>query len=293
MPVLLGFTFFMGLMISSLIAAVLGFKNGSSLVMTAFGGTAGVFFVMASWASVIKRDLSGMGKWLFVGAIVIMVGGIKAWQKDYSRPVVQMRMRQNGSLSGKGTWLLRGLEEVNSRGNQFLNQNEDQAQWVNDWLARNQETGTGRILPTEPTNLDEPWKVETDFELDPLVNVPGPSAITIPYGLAPGKLYAMASFKAIETHRFPQACSSTEFRETTTLKFPSKIKITRIPANVKASIGSYHYQARYRLKGQTILVYRIYRSKRSSPFCEASVNRDWNQFRQVLQRDLRGQVFFR
>lgn len=75
-PVLLGFTFFMGLMISSLIAAVLGFKNGSSLVMTAFGGTAGVFFVMASLASVIKRDLSGMGKWLFVGAIVIMVGGI-------------------------------------------------------------------------------------------------------------------------------------------------------------------------------------------------------------------------
>jgi len=75
-PVLLGFTFFMGLMISSLIAAVLGFKNGSSLVMTAFGGTAGVFFVMASLASVIKRDLSGMGKWLFVGAIVMMVGGI-------------------------------------------------------------------------------------------------------------------------------------------------------------------------------------------------------------------------
>ena len=75
-PVLLGFTFFMGLMLSSLIAAVLGFKNGSSLVMTAFGGTAGVFFVMASLASVIKRDLSGMGKWLFVGAMVMMVGGI-------------------------------------------------------------------------------------------------------------------------------------------------------------------------------------------------------------------------
>ena len=75
-PVLLGFTFFMGLMLSSLIAAVLGFKNGSSLVMTAFGGTAGVFFVMASLASVIKKDLSGMGKWLFVGAIVMMVGGI-------------------------------------------------------------------------------------------------------------------------------------------------------------------------------------------------------------------------
>ena len=74
--VLLAFTFFMGLMLSRLIVAVLHFKNGPSLVMTAFGGTAGVFFVMASLASVIKRDLSGLGKWLFVGALVIVVGAV-------------------------------------------------------------------------------------------------------------------------------------------------------------------------------------------------------------------------
>jgi len=75
-PVLLAFTFFMGLMLSRLIAMVLGFKNGPSLIMTAFGGTAGVFFVMASLATVIKRDISGMGKFLFVGALAIMIGGI-------------------------------------------------------------------------------------------------------------------------------------------------------------------------------------------------------------------------
>ncbi len=74
--VLLGFTFFMGLMLSRLLAVVLGMKNGTDVVMMAFGGTAGVFFVMASLASVIKRDLSGMGKWLFVGALVVMIGGI-------------------------------------------------------------------------------------------------------------------------------------------------------------------------------------------------------------------------
>ena len=75
-PVLLGFTFFMGLMLSRMISMVLGFKNGPDLIMTAFGGTAGVFFVMASLSSVIKRSLEGMGKWLFVGALAIMVGGI-------------------------------------------------------------------------------------------------------------------------------------------------------------------------------------------------------------------------
>ncbi|NJM44596.1 MAG: BAX inhibitor (BI)-1/YccA family protein [Brachymonas sp.] len=75
-PVLLAFTFFMGIMLSRMIASVLGFKNGPSLIMTAFGGTAGVFFLMASLASVIKRDLSGMGKWLFVGSLVVLVGGV-------------------------------------------------------------------------------------------------------------------------------------------------------------------------------------------------------------------------
>ncbi|MBJ7419064.1 MAG: Bax inhibitor-1/YccA family protein [Rhodoferax sp.] len=75
-PVLLAFTFFMGLMMSRLIESVLGFKNGPDLIMTAFGGTAGVFFVMASLATVIKRDLSGMNQWLFVGVIVLLVGGV-------------------------------------------------------------------------------------------------------------------------------------------------------------------------------------------------------------------------
>ena len=75
-PVLLAFTFFMGLMLSRMLAMVLGFKNGSDLIMMAFGGTAGIFFVMASLATVIKRDLSGMGKWLTVGALVLMVGAV-------------------------------------------------------------------------------------------------------------------------------------------------------------------------------------------------------------------------
>ena len=73
---LLGFTFFMGLMLSRLIGAVLGFSNGAQLIMTAFGGTALVFFGMATLATTIKRDISGMGKWLMVGAIMLIVAAV-------------------------------------------------------------------------------------------------------------------------------------------------------------------------------------------------------------------------
>lgn len=71
--VLLGFTFFMGLMLTRLISFTLGFSNGASLVMTAFGGTATIFGVMATIATVSKRDFSGIGKWLFAGVLVILV----------------------------------------------------------------------------------------------------------------------------------------------------------------------------------------------------------------------------
>lgn len=73
---LLAFTFFMGLMLSRLIGAVLGLSNGASLVMTAFGGTAAIFGVMATIATVSRRDFSGMGKWLFVGFMVILVAAV-------------------------------------------------------------------------------------------------------------------------------------------------------------------------------------------------------------------------
>lgn len=74
--VLLGFTFFMGLMLSRLIGHVLGFSNGASLIMTAFGGTAMIFGVMATVATVSKRDFSGLGKWLFAGVLVILVAAV-------------------------------------------------------------------------------------------------------------------------------------------------------------------------------------------------------------------------
>lgn len=70
---LLAFTFFMGLMLSRIIGHVLGYSNGASLIMTAFGGTAAIFGVMATVATVSKRDFSGLGKWLFAGVLVILV----------------------------------------------------------------------------------------------------------------------------------------------------------------------------------------------------------------------------
>jgi modulator of FtsH protease len=75
-PMLLAFTFFMGLMLSRLVGSVLGLSNGAGLIMTAFAGTGAIFLGMATLSSIIKRDLSSMGKFLFIGAIMLLVAGI-------------------------------------------------------------------------------------------------------------------------------------------------------------------------------------------------------------------------
>jgi modulator of FtsH protease len=73
---LLGFTFFMGLMLTPLLRYTLGYSNGASLIMMAFGGTACVFAAMASIATVSKRDFSGLGSWLFAGVIVLILASV-------------------------------------------------------------------------------------------------------------------------------------------------------------------------------------------------------------------------
>ena len=70
---LLAFTFFMGLMLSRMLGVVLDLRSGWSLIALAFGGTAVIFTAMATLATTVKRDLSGLSKFLTVGALLVLV----------------------------------------------------------------------------------------------------------------------------------------------------------------------------------------------------------------------------
>jgi modulator of FtsH protease len=70
---LLGFTFFMGLMLSRILQVALGFSNGGSLIAMAAGGTGAIFVSLAGVASTTKRDFSNLGKFLFAGVILLLV----------------------------------------------------------------------------------------------------------------------------------------------------------------------------------------------------------------------------
>jgi len=75
-PALFGFTFIAGLMLTPILTVALGLRNGGQIIGLAGGLTAAIFFAMAGIATVTKKDFSFMGKFLFVGVILLLVASV-------------------------------------------------------------------------------------------------------------------------------------------------------------------------------------------------------------------------
>lgn len=71
-------TGFMGYTIGPLLGSVMALPGGGQTVTMALGATAGVFLAMSTWASVTRRDLTGMGSFLFIGMVVAVLAGLGA-----------------------------------------------------------------------------------------------------------------------------------------------------------------------------------------------------------------------
>ena len=85
---LLGLTFFMGMMLGPILQVALHLRNGAQLVGIAAGGTGVIFFSLATIATVTKKDFSFMGKFLFIGLILLIVASLA--NMFFQIPVMQL-----------------------------------------------------------------------------------------------------------------------------------------------------------------------------------------------------------
>ena len=73
---LLGFTLVAGVFLGPILQVALHLKNGAQLIGMAAGGTGIIFFSLATIATVTKKDFSFMGKFLFIGMILLIVASL-------------------------------------------------------------------------------------------------------------------------------------------------------------------------------------------------------------------------
>ncbi|MCW5624185.1 MAG: Bax inhibitor-1/YccA family protein [Burkholderiales bacterium] len=73
---LLAMTFVLGWYLGPMLNFASSLRNGPQLVGLAAAGTGGILLTMSLIATTTKRDFSFMGKFLFVGMIVLLIAGI-------------------------------------------------------------------------------------------------------------------------------------------------------------------------------------------------------------------------
>lgn len=73
---LLGFTFVAGWFLGPILQHALHLRNGAQLIGMAAGGTGLIFFSLATLATVTKKDFSFMGKFLFIGLILLVIASL-------------------------------------------------------------------------------------------------------------------------------------------------------------------------------------------------------------------------
>lgn len=211
--------------------------------------------------------------------------------KDRTTTKTRMTLNPNGSVTGFTTVEQRGYFELLSRSKVYSNQRKSEKEVVDGMLARFNESGKGRIKPPDPLDLGTQWDIEAEFSLDPVVNLPGVTALVMPIGLAQGRFQTLASTKANEMSKYPHICGSSKHEEVIEMTLPNSVHITRMPSGILHKTAAISFESTYRTSGNVITLTRKLVVNRGKSVCGHEDALEWDQFTKVLQRDLRQQFF--
>jgi hypothetical protein len=222
------------------------------------------------------------------------VGHTPKPKKENNRTVtiLTMQIAKDGEIKGKANTQYFGSAEIRAR---YKYEGADTSlsdRMVSKQLARFRQTGEGSIKTSEVYELDKPFTTDTEFTLDAVANVPGPGAMTIPVGLAPGELASIAISRPPEKFTVPYSCSTRSVTEQYQISFPKNVKVSRIPQNTSYKKGNIEYTASYLEKDNQVTVTRNLEVQRASAVCQPSELQKWKDFYQVFIKDLRSQVFY-
>ena len=212
-------------------------------------------------------------------------------EKDKTITSTKMTLHPDGRVTGTSRVEQFGYFQLLSRARIYKNLNKPQDEVVGNMLARFNESGTGRIQHPDPLDLNADWVVNSEYSLDPVANLPGVVALSMPVGLAQGRFQTLASVKAHDRSKFPHICGSSSHKEIIELNLPEESRITRAPADVRFQSKTLSYLVSYQVKGKTIQVTRAFEANRGRSVCGREDDLEWDQFTKVLQRDLRQQYF--
>jgi transglutaminase-like putative cysteine protease len=217
---------------------------------------------------------------------------------DKNRTVTysKISIAKDGQVTGSARAEYFGEHEYSARRRFEGYKGQGKETMVRNHLNNFNEAGTGTYEPSDVYDLDTPFVVSSEFSIASMSNFPGPGAMTLPMGLAPGILtirgYANPDFYATT----PFVCSSYAYEEQYELNFDPEIKISRIPTGIsyrlKSEGSEMEYTSSYSREGQTIRVTRSLRSQQPGRVCQPDRMADFEALYKINRQDILSQIFY-
>jgi len=205
---------------------------------------------------------------------------------------VTIKIHADGSATGSSEINAKGMFEVNLRARIASEMAQPGERVVANLLAKNKENGSGTINRGEPGNLEKPYVLTSAFNIDSLVSLAGPGALTVPLGISSTDIENFANSTTLKGRQFPYVCGSSTFEEERIIEFPSGMKIVAVPKNTQFSNKYVQYTSSYALQGQKLMAKRRYQSTRPSRVCDPADYALSKELARVVQRDLRAPILF-
>ena len=205
---------------------------------------------------------------------------------------VTMTVGPDGKIHGTSHTHYFGVEDLEARPDYEGVGTVKEKKMVRDHLKTFRQIGTGKFIPSDPYDLNQPFEVKAEFSIGAITNMPGYGAMGVPVGLSPGELYILTTRRAYEDFIPPYVCYSRTIEEHYFIEFPTNVKVTRVPQDITYKEGDIQYQSSYIQNGNKVEVKRSLYAQRPGAICQAEELKQFNAFFPVFLSDMRGQIFY-
>ena len=214
-------------------------------------------------------------------------------QNNQMRASIQLKIDKDGRVIGSSKTIYKGSSEIDVRDQYTSYVSITAEKMVKDHLSAFAQTGEGKFMPSDPYDLNKPFTLESAFKLDPVVNMPGPGAMSPLVGLSPGIFASVSATRPRLNRKFQYMCKSQTLSESYVIEFPKGINITTLPKNQNVTVKNDSYSSKYTRKDNIVTVERVLKLNRPSLVCDPEEAVNWNKVHQVIQKDLLGQIIYK
>lgn len=205
-----------------------------------------------------------------------------------------LQIQPDGTIKGDIDVTLHGTYAVNARAQARYLSKDQQEEFMKNIFSGLGGGGSGKISLDDAKDLLDTFHYRVQFEVNELIQVPGPSAMYIaPMFPTEAPVQRFVTGAALPDETTETVCSSGYSVEEYTFQFPKNVKILSIPDNLKIANDFLSYQAAYRRKGDALTIKRVLDDRTPGHICTPAIASAYKKFMKQVAKNLKAQVIYK